>query len=80
MFPCLDMQSNAKFILVVEKDASFQKLLDENTCSKLYPCIIMTVRITFCFGTGFAKIYIYMRMKHVCVKAGIAVTQTLTHI
>ena len=39
----LDLQSNAKFVLVVEKDATFQKLLDDNIYDKLPPCIIITV-------------------------------------
>ncbi|XP_074066420.1 meiotic recombination protein SPO11 isoform X2 [Macrotis lagotis] len=33
---------NAKFLLIVEKDATFQRLLDDNFCSKLSPCIIIT--------------------------------------
>lgn len=34
--------SSAKFLLVVEKDATFQRLLDDNLCSKLAPCIMIT--------------------------------------
>ncbi|XP_068609581.1 meiotic recombination protein SPO11 [Brachionichthys hirsutus] len=34
--------SSAKFVLIVEKDATFQRLLDEDFCSKLSPCIIIT--------------------------------------
>uniref|UniRef100_A0A7N6ADN1 DNA topoisomerase (ATP-hydrolyzing) n=1 Tax=Anabas testudineus TaxID=64144 RepID=A0A7N6ADN1_ANATE len=34
--------SSAKFVLIVEKDATFQRLLDDNFCAKLSPCIIMT--------------------------------------
>ncbi|XP_041654679.1 meiotic recombination protein SPO11 [Cheilinus undulatus] len=34
--------SSAKFVLIVEKDATFQKLLDEDFCTKLSPCIIIT--------------------------------------
>ncbi|KAM9065317.1 meiotic recombination protein SPO11 isoform 3-T3 [Sarcophilus harrisii] len=33
---------NAKFLLIVEKDATFQRLLDDNFCNKLSPCIIIT--------------------------------------
>ncbi|XP_072489561.1 meiotic recombination protein SPO11 isoform X2 [Notamacropus eugenii] len=33
---------NAKFLLIVEKDATFQRLLDDNFCNKLSPCIIVT--------------------------------------
>ncbi|XP_024914773.1 meiotic recombination protein SPO11 isoform X2 [Cynoglossus semilaevis] len=34
--------SSAKFVLIVEKDATFQTLLDEDFCSKLHPCIMIT--------------------------------------
>ncbi|XP_066528639.1 meiotic recombination protein SPO11 isoform X2 [Hoplias malabaricus] len=34
--------SSAKFILVVEKDATFQRLLDDDFCTRLCPCIIIT--------------------------------------
>ncbi|PNI20442.1 SPO11 isoform 1 [Pan troglodytes] len=33
---------NAKFVLIVEKDATFQRLLDDNFCNKLSPCIMIT--------------------------------------
>nr|XP_025041559.1 meiotic recombination protein SPO11 isoform X2 [Pelodiscus sinensis] len=33
---------NAKFILIVEKDATFQRLLDDDFCNKLSPCIMIT--------------------------------------
>jgi len=39
------MHSDAKFVLVVEKDASFQRLMDDNVLQKLHPCIIITVSI-----------------------------------
>ncbi|MED6284529.1 endodeoxyribonuclease [Characodon lateralis] len=34
--------SSAKFIMIVEKDATFQRLLDDDFCTKLSPCIIIT--------------------------------------
>ncbi|XP_052449207.1 meiotic recombination protein SPO11 isoform X3 [Carassius gibelio] len=34
--------SAAKFILIVEKDATFQRLLDDAFCTRLSPCIIIT--------------------------------------
>ncbi|XP_054837189.1 meiotic recombination protein SPO11 [Eublepharis macularius] len=34
--------TEAEFILIVEKDATFQRLLDDNFCSKLSPCIMIT--------------------------------------
>ncbi|XP_069057720.1 meiotic recombination protein SPO11 [Pleurodeles waltl] len=37
-----NMTSNAKFILIIEKDATFQRLLDDDFCSKLSPCLIIT--------------------------------------
>ncbi|NXA34284.1 SPO11 protein, partial [Eudromia elegans] len=36
--------SHAKFMLVVEKDATFQRLLDDDFCNKLTPCIMITGR------------------------------------
>jgi len=38
-----DMHSDAKFVLVVEKEASFQRLMDDNVLQKLHPCIVITV-------------------------------------
>lgn len=43
------IETNAKFILIVEKDATFQKLLDDGICAKLSPCIIIT-------GKGFPDV------------------------
>ncbi|XP_078092173.1 meiotic recombination protein SPO11 [Mustelus asterias] len=37
-----NLNSAAKFVLVVEKDATFQRLLDDDFCTKLFPCIIVT--------------------------------------
>uniref|UniRef100_A0A8D3BHG1 DNA topoisomerase (ATP-hydrolyzing) n=1 Tax=Scophthalmus maximus TaxID=52904 RepID=A0A8D3BHG1_SCOMX len=34
--------SAAKFVLIVEKDATFQRLLDDDFCTKLSPCIMIT--------------------------------------
>ncbi|XP_032376182.1 meiotic recombination protein SPO11 [Etheostoma spectabile] len=34
--------SSAKFVMIVEKDATFQRLLDDDFCAKLSPCIIIT--------------------------------------
>ncbi|XP_074537208.1 meiotic recombination protein SPO11 [Halichoeres trimaculatus] len=34
--------SSAKFVMIVEKDATFQRLLDSDFCTKLAPCIIIT--------------------------------------
>uniref|UniRef100_UPI00358FF562 meiotic recombination protein SPO11 n=1 Tax=Myxine glutinosa TaxID=7769 RepID=UPI00358FF562 len=36
------MSSKAQFVLVVEKDATFQKLLDDGFCVKMHPCILIT--------------------------------------
>ncbi|CAH1773660.1 unnamed protein product [Owenia fusiformis] len=37
-----DMYTDARFVLVVEKDATFQKLMEEDICNKLGPCIVIT--------------------------------------
>ncbi|XP_061113718.1 uncharacterized protein LOC133138737 isoform X1 [Conger conger] len=37
-----NISSQAKFVLIVEKDATFQRLLDDGFCSRLAPCIIIT--------------------------------------
>ncbi|XP_054554395.1 meiotic recombination protein SPO11 isoform X1 [Talpa occidentalis] len=37
--------TDAKFLLIVEKDATFQRLLDDNFCNKMSPCIMVTERI-----------------------------------
>ncbi|KAJ8409003.1 hypothetical protein AAFF_G00240240 [Aldrovandia affinis] len=34
--------SDAKFVLIVEKDATFQRLLDDGFCIRLAPCIMIT--------------------------------------
>ncbi|XP_034393877.1 meiotic recombination protein SPO11 [Cyclopterus lumpus] len=34
--------SAAKFVMIVEKDATFQRLLDDDFCTKMSPCIIIT--------------------------------------
>lgn len=37
------VDSKAMFILLVEKDAAFQKLLDDGAHTRFGPCIIITV-------------------------------------
>lgn len=37
--------SSAKYILLIEKDAIFQKLLDEGALIRLGPVIILTVKL-----------------------------------
>ncbi|NXK98921.1 SPO11 protein, partial [Formicarius rufipectus] len=39
-----DLNSHAKFILIVEKDATFQRLLDDDFFNKVSPCIMITGR------------------------------------
>ncbi|XP_040132478.1 meiotic recombination protein SPO11 isoform X6 [Ictidomys tridecemlineatus] len=34
--------TDAKFLLIVEKDATFQRLLDDDFCNKMSPCIMVT--------------------------------------
>uniref|UniRef100_A0A674A9T1 Topoisomerase 6 subunit A/Spo11 TOPRIM domain-containing protein n=1 Tax=Salmo trutta TaxID=8032 RepID=A0A674A9T1_SALTR len=43
--------SPAKIVLIVEKDASFQTLLDDDFCTKLSPCISITVCPTSLWDT-----------------------------
>ncbi|XP_073094190.1 meiotic recombination protein SPO11 isoform X5 [Manis javanica] len=38
-----NLVTDAKFLLIVEKDATFQRLLDDNFCNKMSPCIMVTV-------------------------------------
>ncbi|XP_067033456.1 meiotic recombination protein SPO11-like [Acropora muricata] len=44
-----DINSDAKFLLIIEKEASFQRLLDDNVLQKLHPCIVIT-------GKGFPDV------------------------
>ena len=37
------MHSDAKYVLLVEKEASFQKLNDDGIVEKLGPCVLITV-------------------------------------
>ncbi|XP_077191799.1 meiotic recombination protein SPO11 isoform X2 [Paroedura picta] len=37
-----NLSTDAEFILIVEKDATFQRLLDDNFCNKLSPSIMIT--------------------------------------
>ncbi|TKC39733.1 hypothetical protein EI555_021343, partial [Monodon monoceros] len=37
-----DLITDAKFLLIVEKDATFQRLLDDSFCTKMSPCIMVT--------------------------------------
>uniref|UniRef100_A0A8C2LS95 DNA topoisomerase (ATP-hydrolyzing) n=1 Tax=Cricetulus griseus TaxID=10029 RepID=A0A8C2LS95_CRIGR len=38
----VNLITDAKFLLIVEKDATFQRLLDDNFCSRMSPCIMVT--------------------------------------
>ena len=44
LYYCLDIHADAKFVLIVEKQASFQRLLENNVLQKLHPCIVITAR------------------------------------
>ena len=41
----LEAKTNAKFVLIVEKEATFQRLIDDNFTLK-YPAILITVRFS----------------------------------
>ncbi|XP_023716407.2 meiotic recombination protein SPO11 [Cryptotermes secundus] len=43
------LESSARFVLLVEKDAAFQKLLDEGVLERLGPCLLIT-------GKGFPDV------------------------
>ena len=47
-----DIRSNARFILIIEKDATFQKVLEEN--DNLPPHILITV---FFYYTFLVKVF-----------------------
>ncbi|KAM9446017.1 meiotic recombination protein SPO11 [Clarias gariepinus] len=38
----MNIVSSAKFVLVIEKDATFQRLIDDDFCTQFNPCIIIT--------------------------------------
>ncbi|XP_072270329.1 meiotic recombination protein SPO11 isoform X2 [Pyxicephalus adspersus] len=38
----LNMRTQARFALIIEKDATFQRLLDDDFCGKCGPCILIT--------------------------------------
>ncbi|XP_040187152.1 meiotic recombination protein SPO11 [Rana temporaria] len=37
-----DMRTQARFVLIIEKDATLQRLLDDDFCGKCGPCILIT--------------------------------------
>ncbi|XP_071966798.1 meiotic recombination protein SPO11 [Engystomops pustulosus] len=37
-----NLRTTARFVLIIEKDATFQRLLDDNFCGKCGPCILIT--------------------------------------
>jgi hypothetical protein len=43
------MQTNAKFVLIIEKDATFQKLLDDGFHVIFEQCILVTVSTSWGF-------------------------------
>ncbi|KAK2574378.1 Meiotic recombination protein SPO11 [Acropora cervicornis] len=45
----VDCRDKASFLLIIEKEASFQRLLDDNILQKLHPCIVVT-------GKGFPDV------------------------
>ncbi|XP_074642867.1 meiotic recombination protein SPO11-like [Tubulanus polymorphus] len=53
-----NIRTNAKLVLIIEKDATFQKLLDEGICQKLYPCIVIT-------GKGFPDVNTRLMVKKI---------------
>ncbi|KAM4033679.1 meiotic recombination protein SPO11 isoform 3-T6 [Anomaloglossus baeobatrachus] len=37
-----NLRTSARFIMIIEKDATFQRVLDDNFCGKCGPCILIT--------------------------------------
>ncbi|RZF41117.1 hypothetical protein LSTR_LSTR002749 [Laodelphax striatellus] len=60
------IESRARFILVVEKETAFRKLLDEDIFNKLGPCILIT-------GRGFPDLNTRHMLKMLWVKLEIPV-------
>ncbi|CAH1388969.1 unnamed protein product [Nezara viridula] len=54
----IHLQSDAKFVLVVEKDSAFQKLLEEDFLKRHKPCIMVT-------GKGFPDLYTRLLVKFI---------------
>ncbi|KAK3084427.1 hypothetical protein FSP39_013385 [Pinctada imbricata] len=52
------VHTTARFLLIVEKDAVFQKLLDDNFCEHMKPCILVT-------GKGFPDINTRMLLNRI---------------
>lgn len=77
-----DIASSAKFVMIVEKDATFQRLLDDDFCAKLSPCIIITVCFPLLLLLDFlepnhqnvfsnrAALLFYTHNRRVCVDQG----------
>lgn len=65
LFSYIDIVSSAKFVMIVEKDATFQRLMDDDFCTKLSPCIIITVCF-FLFATTLRQILAPIHLNVVC--------------
>lgn len=50
-----DLTSHAKFILIVEKDATFQRLLDDDFFNKVSPCIMITVCTLYFISSSYTS-------------------------
>ena len=48
-----DFKSPAKYVLIVEKEAIYKRLMEEKLCEKLGPCIILTGKYYFLTWTYF---------------------------
>ncbi|KAK6989509.1 meiotic recombination protein SPO11-like isoform X1 [Biomphalaria glabrata] len=58
-----NLQTQAKFVLVVEKDATFQKLMSHQFCKKMKTCILITGKGYPDNGTLFLLQEIYARQR-----------------
>lgn len=48
--PNVELRSSAKYVLLIEKDATFQRLLNENVLDELSDSLIVTVSDFFCLN------------------------------
>lgn len=64
----LDIHTRATFILVVEKDATFQHLLNYGFCEDFHPCILITVSYFWLFIVNKEKKLIVDMLSKLCNK------------
>ena len=58
-------QTRARCILVIEKDSTFQKLIDDDVERYIGPCILITVTVTFLFSLKLIQLTLNIFFKKV---------------